>query len=138
MIDIKGSIITIDAMGTKTAISEKIIDNGGDYTCAAQSASILAVKGNQGSLEEEVHATCQRNTPVSDTCTVEKGHGRIETRRCEVFDKGLIVDDERWKNLSTIVKITSTREVISTGKITTQERFYTRASRKCKHQQFRC
>jgi len=116
MIDIKGSVITIDAMGTQTAIAKKIIDNGGDY--------ILAVKGNQGSLEEEVHATCQRNTPVSDTCTVEKGHGRIETRRCEVFDKGLIVDEERWKNLSSIVKITSTREVISTGKITTQERFF--------------
>ena len=116
MIDIKGSIITIDAMGTQTAIAEKIIDNGGDY--------ILAVKGNQGSLEEEVHATCQHNTPVSDTCTVEKGHGRIETRRCEVFDKGLIVDEERWESLSTIVKITSTREVISSGKVTTQERYY--------------
>ena len=130
MLDIKGGIITIDAMGTQTAIAKKIIDKGGNY--------ILAVKGNQGSLEEEVHATCQRNTPVSDTCTVEKGHGRIETRRCEVFDKGLIVDEERWKNLSTIVKITSTREVISTGKVTTQVRYYTRASRKCKHQQLRC
>ena len=34
MLDIKGSIITIDAMGTQTAIAEKIIDNGGNYTCA--------------------------------------------------------------------------------------------------------
>jgi hypothetical protein len=99
MIDIKGGIITIDAIGTQTAIAEKIIKEGGDY--------ILAVKSNQGSLEDEVHATCQRNIPVSDTCTVEKGHGRIETRRCEVFactlrstrEKGLIIDEERWKNL---------------------------------------
>ena len=116
MLDIKGSIITIDAMGTQTAIAKKIVENGGDY--------ILAVKGNQGSLEEEVHATCERNIHVSDTCTVEKGHGRIETRRCEVFEKGLIVDEERWENISSIVKITSTREVIATGKVTTQERFY--------------
>ena len=115
-------------MKTFLVYSELFIDKGGDYTCAAQSASILAVKANQGSLEEEVHATCQRNNPVSDTCTVEKGHGRIETRRCQVFEKGLIVDEERWKNLSTVVKITSTREMISTGKVTTQERYYTCAS----------
>ena len=117
LLEIKGSIITIDAMGTQTGIAEKIIDNGGDY--------ILAVKGNQGALEEEVHATCKSNRPISDSCTQEKGHGRIETRRCEVFDKGLIVDfDNRWKNLSTVIKITSTREFLTSGKIETQERFY--------------
>jgi len=40
LLDMKGSIITIDAMGTQTAITQKIVENGGDY--------ILAVKGNQG------------------------------------------------------------------------------------------
>ena len=116
LLDIKGSIITIDAMGTQTAIAQKIVENGGDY--------ILAVKGNQGTLEEEVHAACERSAPVSDSCVVEKGHGRIETRRCEIFEKGLIVDFEnRWKNLSSVTKITSTREFPS-GKTETQERFY--------------
>jgi predicted transposase YbfD/YdcC len=115
LLDIKESIVTIDAMGTQTAIAEKIIENGGDY--------ILAVKGNQGSLEEEVHATCQRNTPVFENCTVEKGHGRIETRHCQVFEKGLIIDEDRWKNLSSVIKITAIRE-FSSGKKTTQERFY--------------
>ena len=115
MLDIKGCIITIDAMGTQRAIAEKIIDNGGDY--------ILAVKGNQGSLEEEVHTLCKRNRPIADSCTVEKGHGRIETRRCEVFDKGLIADpDNRWKKLTTVIKITSTREF--PHKTETRERFY--------------
>jgi predicted transposase YbfD/YdcC len=112
---VKGSIITLDAMGTQTAIAEKIIKNGGNY--------ILAVKGNQGSLEEQVQATCKEYVPVSDTCEMEKGHGRIETRRCEVFEKGLIIDAERWEELSTVVKITSTREFPS-GKTETQERFY--------------
>ena len=118
LLDIKGSIVTIDAMETQTAIAEKIVDGGGDY--------ILAVKGNQGSLEEEVHATCKRNKPVSDSCTVDKEHGRIETRRCEIFEKGLIVDfDNRWKKLTTVIKITSTREFLGKpGKIETQERFY--------------
>jgi len=115
LIDMKGSIITIDAMGTQRAIAEKIIANGGDY--------ILAVKGNQGSLEEEVNTTCKRNRPIADSCTVEKGHGRVETRRCEVFEKGLIVDaDGRWAKLTTIIKITSTRELPT--KTETQERFY--------------
>jgi len=115
LLNIKGSIITIDAMGTQTAIARKIIENGGDY--------ILAVKGNQGSLEEEVHATCNGNIPVSDIIEVEKGHGRMETRRCEVFEKGLIVDESRWENLSTVIKITSIRELQS-GKTETQQRYY--------------
>jgi len=114
--DIKDSIITIDAMGTQRAIAKKIIENGGDY--------MLAVKGHQGAFEEEVHAACKRDTPVSDTCTVEKGHGRIETRHCEVFEKGWIVDfDHRWESLKTVIKITSTRDFPS-GKKETQERFY--------------
>jgi predicted transposase YbfD/YdcC len=115
LLDIKGSIITIDAMGTQTAIAKKIIEKEGDY--------ILAVKGNQGTLEEEVHSTCKRNPPVFDSIVVEKGHGRIETRHCEVFEKGLIVDFEnRWKNLNAIIKITSIREFAN--KTETQERFY--------------
>jgi predicted transposase YbfD/YdcC len=115
LLNIKECIVSIDAIGTQTAIAKKIIKNGGDY--------ILAVKGNQGSLEEEVHATCKRDIPISDTCQVEKGHGRIETRRCEVFEKGLIIDAERWEKLSTVIKITSTREFPS-GKTEIHERFY--------------
>jgi predicted transposase YbfD/YdcC len=115
LLDIKGNIITIDAMGTQRAIAEKIIKNGGDY--------ILAVKGNQGGLEEEVQSTCKRTRPVSDSCVVEKGHGRIETRRCEVFEKGLIVDVEnRWQNLTSVIKITSIREFGNRSE--TEERFY--------------
>ena len=113
---IKGSIISIDAMGTQTAIAEKIVKNEGDY--------ILAVKGNQGKLEEDVQFVCKVNRSLSDTCEIDKGHGRIETRRCQVFGTELIDDDiaKRWKNLKTVVKITSTREF--SGKIETQERFY--------------
>jgi len=102
-------------MGTQTVIAKKIVEGEGDY--------ILAVKGNQGSLEEEVHSTCKRNRPVFDSCVVEKGHGRIETRRCEVFEKGLIVDfEKRWEKLTSVIKITSIREFAN--KTETQERFY--------------
>jgi hypothetical protein len=64
-----------------------------------------------------------RNSPVPDTGSVEKGHGRIETRRCEVFEKGPIADFEnRWEKLAVIIKIASIREC--RDKTETRERFY--------------
>ena len=115
LLSIKGSIITIDAMGTQRSIAEKIIEEGGDY--------ILAVKGNQGGLEEEVKTICKVTRSVSDITTVEKDHGRIETRRCEVFKKGEIVDfDNVWTGLQTVIKITATREF--ENKTETSERYY--------------
>jgi predicted transposase YbfD/YdcC len=102
LLEIKGSIITMDAMGTQRAIAEKIIDNGGDY--------ILSVKDNQKYLREQVEAVCSRSQPVADYTEEEKGHGRIETRRSEVFAKNYMIDDEKpWKALQSIIKITSTR-----------------------------
>jgi predicted transposase YbfD/YdcC len=102
LLDVTGSIITIDAMGTQREIAKKIVDNGADY--------ILSVKGNQGRLEEEVKTTCKHHKPVFDKCVVEKGHGRIETRRCEVFKKSLIVEGENhWVKLTSVIKITSIR-----------------------------
>ena len=56
MIDIKGTIVTIDAMGTQTAIAEQIQDNGGDY--------ILALKGNHSSLHDEVENFFQQAEAV--------------------------------------------------------------------------
>jgi predicted transposase YbfD/YdcC len=115
LLDIKGGIVTVDAMGTQTAIAQKIIDQEADY--------ILAVKDNQKTLRQEVEATCNRHRPVKDITDVEKGHGRIETRRFQVFEKGLTVDFEgRWKGLQSVIKITSTREI--KGKTAIDERYY--------------
>jgi predicted transposase YbfD/YdcC len=79
LIDIHGAIITIDAMGTQTAIAEKIIDGGGDY--------LLALKGNQETLYDAVidHINEQTKTDFRGIGarrldTVEKKHGRIERR----------------------------------------------------------
>src|SRR5690554_5070273 len=116
LLDIKGSIITIDAMGTQTTICEKIIEKEADY--------ILAVKDNQKSLREEVEAACCNSSrAVSDMTEMDKGHGRIETRRCEVFEKGFVDDlEKRWVGLQTIIKITATREMKE--KTTREERYY--------------
>lgn len=79
LVDIRGAIITIDAMGTQTAIAEKIVDEGGNY--------VLALKGNQGTLHDaaidyihEQTKTDMRGIGARRCDTVEKKHGRIERR----------------------------------------------------------
>jgi predicted transposase YbfD/YdcC len=75
-----GCIVTIDAMGCQTAIARQIVEQGGDY--------VLALKGNQGTLAEDVELlfTDGRATQFAgmahDThVTTEKDHGRLEIRR---------------------------------------------------------
>jgi predicted transposase YbfD/YdcC len=115
MLDIKGSIVTIDAMGTQTKIAETIIDNQANY--------ILALKGNQSYLKEDVESLCKRMKPDSENEVVEKGHGRIETRNCKVFQQIQLLEDvEKWKGLKSVVQITSEREIHE--KKTTEIRLY--------------
>lgn len=105
LLDIEGCIITIDAMGTQKEIAEQIIENKADY--------ILALKSNHGYLKENVETIFKVQTPISEHTSVEKGHGRIETRKCQVINDLKFLDEDqlKWKNLASIVKITSTREV---------------------------
>jgi ribosomal protein S26 len=59
---------------------------------------------------------------VSATSEAEKGHGRTETRRCEVFANNIRIDDEnRRKALRSIVQIIATRDVA--GKISVEEHY---------------
>jgi predicted transposase YbfD/YdcC len=79
LIDIKGAIITIDAMGTQKAIAAEIIEGEADY--------VLAVKGNQGTLfhsvvahfNDQILAGLPRGT-VQRHVTRQTGHGRQETQ----------------------------------------------------------
>ena len=79
LVDIKGAIITIEAMGTQTAIAEKIIEEKGDY--------ILALKGNQGRMHDAVIDYVHEQTKTDFQGigarryeSWEKKHGRIERR----------------------------------------------------------
>jgi predicted transposase YbfD/YdcC len=115
LLDIEGSIITIDAMGTQTKIAETIVNNKADY--------ILALKDNQKNLREEVESIFRVQKPDDSIEEVDKGHGRIETRKCEVIKKLEFVEGkEKWKNLSSIIKITSER--IFNNKTTRDTRYY--------------
>lgn len=115
LLDIEGSIVTIDAMGTQVAIAEMVIDRKADY--------ILSVKGNQPELLEQVKGRFEKQAPAGKDLTEEKGHGRIETRICEVITDLKFIDNSgSWKGMKSIVRITSTRELA--GKASTEVRYY--------------
>lgn len=90
MLDIKDRIVTVDSMGTQKEIARHIIDQGGDY--------VLALKGNPPNLYADIRAFFERNLSNNflngnaDVVahgyfkTVEKDHGRIETRECWCSD----------------------------------------------------
>src|SRR6185295_7642090 len=115
MMDIEGAIITIDAMGCQRAIAQKIVDQKADY--------VLALKGNQGSLREDVElfvaeqkANDFKNTTISRDETVDGDHGRIETRTTTVIhDVAWLQERHDWPGMKAVVIVESSRE--SAGKI---------------------
>ncbi len=105
MLDIKGKIITTDAMGCQKDIAEKIQKQGGDY--------LFAVKGNQGRLNkafEEKFPLKELNNPEHDSYAMsEKSHGREEIRLhivCDVPDE-LIDFTFEWKGLKKLCGLLS-------------------------------
>lgn len=114
---IKGCIVTIDAIGCQTEIADKIIEKGANY--------ILAVKGNQGSLEEGIQDTIKFTKPVEVYEDLDVGHGRIETRICSVYTDFSHIDNfARWKDARCVVKIDAHRFIKSSGKEETETRLY--------------
>jgi predicted transposase YbfD/YdcC len=122
MLAIEGAIVTIDAMGCQRDIAQKVLDRKADY--------VLALKGNQGSLCEdvEVFVTEQKargfaDTEVSRDTTIDSGHGRIETRTTTVIhDVEWLQQRHRWPGLKAVVVIDSCREI--NGKTERETRLY--------------
>lgn len=122
MLSIEGAIITIDAMGCQRDIAQKIVDNRADY--------ILALKGNQSSLREDVElfvaeqkAKDFKDAIISRHETVDGDHGRIETRRyTAIHDVAWLQQRHNWPGLKGVVVVESTREI--GDKIEQETRFY--------------
>ena len=122
LVDIKGTIITIDAMGTQTAIAEQIVEGDADY--------ILALKGNQGTLHQGVidyiDEQCKSDFADVQTrrhITEETGHGRHEIRsHIQMPVPESLPGRERWKGLKSLGVVTSvcTRD----SKETVETRYY--------------
>jgi predicted transposase YbfD/YdcC len=122
LVDIRGAIITIDAMGTQKAIAAQIVDQGADY--------VLALKGNQGTLHEAVIEHIDRlvendfaGVEVRQHTTTETAHGREETRcYTHLPVPSDLPNKDQWKGLKSIgVAITA---CVRGGKETIEKRYY--------------
>jgi len=121
MVDVEGGIVTIDAMGCQKEIVQKIVDKKADY--------VLALKGNQGTLHEEVSfffleelKSKNWKKSIDYFSTIEKDHGRIEKREYYIATSDdSISEHEEWNALKTIGMVVSHRTI---GDETTVEKRY--------------
>ena len=122
LLTIEGATVTIDAMGCQREIAQKIVDKKADY--------ILALKGNQGSLREDVELFVSeqkaggfKDTAISRHETADGDHGRIETRTVTVMhDVAWLNHRHDWPGLKAVAMVESVRE--TGAKIEKETRFY--------------
>lgn len=122
LLEIKGAIVTIDAIGCQKKITEIIVKN-------KKANYVLALKKNHPDLHDEVAALFrvaegQSEIEKDSWSYVEKGHGRIETRECTCIAAGPWLGHvtEGWTKLTSVAKLVSTREI--KGKTTEYTRYY--------------
>lgn len=128
---LRGTTVTIDAMGCQTQIAETITEKGGHY--------LLAVKDNQPTLRAEIETLFQevdarttrakdlRPLPeVSEQTETTKDHGRLETRQVELIHdlRRMQTSPGKWPKLAFIARVTRSRQVISTEKSSTEVAYY--------------
>ncbi|MBA3767769.1 MAG: ISAs1 family transposase [Acidobacteria bacterium] len=122
LLELKGCIVTIDAMGCQRAVAAQVISQEADY--------VLSLKGNQGRLHEEVEEYFAWAEGINfkdlkyDYCaTLEKDHGRIEGRRCWVTeDIAWFTEQAQWAGLRSFIMVEAEREVV--GHAASVERRY--------------
>jgi len=111
-LDIRGCIVTIDAMGCQTKIADTIVDQGADY--------LLALKENHAQLYEDVALLFDDLAqsdftayPYATDTTVDDNRGRIEIRQVWTIDDPDLIaalrTTEKWPQLTTLVKVHSER-----------------------------
>jgi len=111
MLALEGAIVTLDAMGCQREIAQAILNQKADY--------VLALKGNQGSLREDVELFAQSHkaqnfseTKGTQHQSVEGDHGRIETRTTTVFhDVAWLQKRHDWPGFKSLVMVESVREI---------------------------
>lgn len=116
-IDLTEAIVTIDAMGCQTAVAQQIVEQGGHY--------LLALKGNQESLWEEVVCGFRANKARVADEQWEYSRGRFEQRRCWILSAAAGVDAAfvaQWPGLRTLVKVEARRTL--EGQTQRQVRYY--------------
>jgi predicted transposase YbfD/YdcC len=124
MLDLRGTVVTADALNTQKEIAAQIVKGGGDY--------LLAVKGNHPTLQDSIERhldemILEKFKDVEHVYheTTEGGHGRIDTRK--VWATGQIdwlAGKEDWKKLTSVVVVESVRKLLGKGESSTQRRYF--------------
>lgn len=133
VLELSGCIVTIDAMGCQKKIAKEIMESDADF--------VLALKGNQETVHQEVKefvdetvAETQKPRPrgaklsvaaarLATLETVEKDHGRLETRRYyQSAELDWFADLKQWEGLKSVGMVESVREI--DGKATVERRYY--------------
>jgi predicted transposase YbfD/YdcC len=108
MLDVRGAVVTIDAIGCQKTIARQVREQGGDY--------VLAVKGNQKHLQEVVQLKFGRGRPTAVPAklqTHEENHGRKERRSYTAMAAPLAIT-RHWPDAKSIVRVC--RETNAHGK----------------------
>lgn len=116
-LDLKGCIVTADAMGCQRDIAEKVVAAKADY--------VLALKGNQEKLHEQVSMFLDAmiEDGVEHYSTEDRGRGRIERRRCWAFgDLDWLEGADKWKGLRSIAAVELERT--EKGKTSVARRYF--------------
>jgi predicted transposase YbfD/YdcC len=118
-LDLRGATVSMDAMGCQREIAQAMVDGGGHY--------LLGLQGNQGTLQEDVRLFFEK-PPAGTIFAVhedtDKGHGRLEIRRCEVTNTvEWLQERHHWPELQSIIRLTATRVI--DDKTTSAARCYT-------------
>lgn len=126
-LDLTNCVVTVDALNTQTSVAQQIIDAQADY--------IMAVKGNQGTLFEDLKLLFEgfeddhyQTTPHETAHTTNHGHGREEYRQVWVVEqpehRQYLRQGHQWAKLHSLLKLVTVRYVTATDKMETSTRYF--------------
>jgi predicted transposase YbfD/YdcC len=127
VLDVKGAIVTLDAMGCQRTIATKILEKGADY--------LVTLKANQGKKHSAVQKLCAAtcfsqsptHQPVHDEC--DDGHGRLVRRRVFVCSGAVALEPLRdWPGLKSVLAVETIRGVNGCGKTEAEIRYFLSSS----------
>jgi predicted transposase YbfD/YdcC len=126
-LDLSGCEVTVDALNTQTAIAQQLIDAGADY--------IMAVKGNQGTLHEDLpllfegfEDECYQDVRYATAPATHPGHAREEYRQvwvvCEPEYRQYLRQASKWAKLHGLIKLSTVRYLPATDKLERTMRYF--------------
>jgi predicted transposase YbfD/YdcC len=124
LLELKGSVVTIDAIGAQKEIVAEICNQGADY--------VIGLKANQPTLHAEALAYAEaqllsaQDNPETYNAQTDAGHGRVEQRECFQLpvDHNWMPSAKGWTGLTSLIAIRSERHVNSTGQTSQELRLY--------------